>query len=79
MESIPKKRLLMSFGETLSRIRKEKDISYRELAQLCDVDHSQISKIEKGKISLQVVTLFELAKGLNIEPSELLNFEFEYE
>jgi transcriptional regulator with XRE-family HTH domain len=79
MESISKKRLLMAFGETLARIRKEKNMSYRELAQLCDVDHSQISKIEKGKVSLQLATLFELAKGLNIEPAELLNFKFDYE
>ncbi len=69
----------MSFGETLARIRKEKNISYRQLAQLCDVDHSQISRIEKGKVSLQLITLFELAKGLEIEPMELLRFEFDYE
>ncbi len=74
-----RKELLLLFGKTLKKIRKDKGISYRELAQLCDVDHSQISKIEKGYVSIQITTLFELAKGLGVNAKDLLDFDFDNE
>ncbi|MDO5972865.1 helix-turn-helix domain-containing protein [Flavivirga jejuensis] len=77
MEIEAKKSLLLLFGKKLHKIRSDKGISYRELAQLCDVDHSQISKIEKGLVSLQLTTLFELAKGLEIHPQKLLDIDFD--
>ncbi|SFZ89530.1 Helix-turn-helix [Flaviramulus basaltis] len=76
MEEEAKKQMLKAFGSNLKKIRKERGFSYRELAQLCDVDHSQISKIEKGLISIQITTLVELSKGLEIHPKELLDFDF---
>ncbi len=78
MEEASKKSLLKSFGINLKKIRKGKGLSYRELAQLCDVDHSQISKIEKGLISIQITTLAELSRGLDIHPKELFDFEVKH-
>ena len=75
MDIETKKNLLKLFGSNLQKLRKKKMLSYRELAQLCDVDHSQISKIEKGLISIQITTIYELANGLNVQAKELLNFE----
>lgn len=75
MDIETKKILLKYFGLNLQKIRKKKMLSYRELAQLCDVDHSQISKIEKGLISIQITTIYELANGLNVQAKELLDFE----
>ena len=79
MESGSKIILLKLFGQNLKRVRREKGLSYRRLAQLCDVDHSQIAKIEKGLISIQITTLFELARGLGVDPRELLNFHICFE
>lgn len=64
-----------SFGSNLKRIREEKGFSLRALAANCDLDDSQISKIENGKKNIQLSTIFELAKGLEIEPKELLDFK----
>jgi len=66
METENKQALLIKFGNRLREIRLEKGLSYRKLAQLCDVDHSQISKIEKGQVDVQITTAFELAKGLGV-------------
>lgn len=63
------------FGIHLKRIREEKGLSLRSLASNCDLDDSQISKIENGKKNIQLSTVFELAKGLNVEPKELLDFK----
>ena len=65
------------FGKNLEKIRTEKGLSYRQLAQRCDVDFSEISKIEKGERNIQITTIVELAKGLNKSPKELFDFEIE--
>ena len=44
-----KRSYLIYFGKNLEKIRTEKGLSYRQLAQRCDVDFSEISKIEKVK------------------------------
>jgi len=62
------------FGENLQKIRNSKGLSLRALAARCDVDDSKISKIENGKYNIVLSTIIELAKGLGIEPKELMDF-----
>lgn len=45
------------------------------LAVKCQLDDSQISKIEKGVWDVQLSTIFILAKGLEIDAKELLDFD----
>ncbi|WP_394803714.1 helix-turn-helix domain-containing protein [Niabella hibiscisoli] len=45
----------------------------------CSIDESKISKIEHGRFNIKLSSLFELAKGLNVSPETLLNFQFEQE
>ena len=63
------------FGANLQKVRMEKGLSLRALAANCNLDDSNISKIEQGKFDIQLSTLFELAKGLDVEAKELLDFE----
>lgn len=70
-------KFLSELGNKLAAFRKKRNLSYRQLAQLCSVDHSKISKIEKGQVNVQMLTILELAKGLDIHPKKLLDFEFE--
>ena len=67
---------LLKFGENVLKRRIELKLSYRQLAQKCDLDFSAISKIEKGQKSLEFQTIIELAKGLEIHPKDLFDFEF---
>lgn len=69
----------IAFGKRVEELRKNLGLSYRALAQKCDVDHSNISKIEKGEIDLRISTVQELAKGLEVHPKELFDFEFDIE
>jgi transcriptional regulator with XRE-family HTH domain len=64
------------FGANLKKIRDEKGLSLRALASKCDLDDSQISKIENAKWDVQLSTVFELAKGLEVDPKALLDFKF---
>ena len=67
------------FGNNLKKIRESKNLSFRKLAQHCDIDYSNLNKIEKGKINISLSTILELTKGLGIHPKELFEFKFENE
>ena len=67
--------LLTRFGKNLEAIRKQKKLSYRELASRCNVDPSGISKIEKGRKNITLITLIDLATGLDVQPKKLLDFD----
>jgi len=72
-----KNSFLLLFGKNLETYRKKNKLSYRELAQNCDLDHSYISKIEKGEVNVTLETLLELMKGLNISAKDLFDFDFD--
>lgn len=74
MEELKKEEILKSFGTHLKTIRNEKKISLRILEQLSNIDYSQIHRIEKGETAPSLITLLSLAKGLGIDPKELLDF-----
>lgn len=77
MDDINSNDFLKSFGKNLKKIREKKEVSLRELAASCNVDHSNIGKIEKGEFNITLLTILELSKGLEIHPKKLLDFEIE--
>lgn len=68
---------LSLFGKRLRLLRTDKRLSFRQLAQNCNLDYSDISKIEKGERNIQLSTIYELAKGLGNHPKELFDFEID--
>ncbi len=72
-----KSSLQKQFGENLKKLRMAKGLSLRALAANCDLDDSNISKIEQGKFDIQLSTLFELARGLGVEAKELVDLDIE--
>ncbi len=77
MTDIDRTKFLECLGNQTQRLRKERGLSLRQLAQLCDIDYSDISKIEKGQRNIQISTLLELTKGLDIHPKDLFDFDIE--
>jgi len=49
-------------------------MSLREMASKCNLDDSQISKIENGRSNIQLSTLIELANVFEIKPSAMLKY-----
>lgn len=66
---------LKGFGKRVQELREEKQLSLRQLAQNCEIDYSDIGKIEKGLRNIQMSTILELSKGLDVTPRELFNFK----
>ncbi len=64
--------ILQKFGAHLKHLREKKGLSLRELSDACNIDNSKISKIEQGKVNITVLTLLDLASGLEVSAAELL-------
>jgi transcriptional regulator with XRE-family HTH domain len=69
------KALLAKLGVRLNKLRTEKQLSLRQLADLSDVDFSKIGKIEKGQVNITFTTLVALSKALDVLPKDFLNFK----
>ncbi|NHA02515.1 helix-turn-helix transcriptional regulator [Mucilaginibacter sp. HC2] len=68
------KETLIVFGKHLKTLRLAKKLTYRKMALLCNIDYSDIQKIESGKINITILTLRELAKALQLAPKDLIDF-----
>lgn len=65
---------IKAFGEHLRKLRNMKNMSQQELADIADVNKKTIQRIEHAKISPSLDTLISIAKGLNVDISELFNY-----
>lgn len=59
------------------KLEFQKKFSLLQLSYNCTLDESNISKIEHGKLNITLASIVELAKGLEIHPKKLLDFELE--
>jgi transcriptional regulator with XRE-family HTH domain len=59
----------VTLGARLRHLRKERDLSQRELADLASLSPNAISLIERGEISPSVATLQRLAGALSVRMS----------
>lgn len=64
---------LLTFGEELRNIRKQKKLSLKEVAKKGELSHSYISQIENGKRNApKPEIIHKLAFGLDIDSDELM-------
>ncbi len=75
MEQALAKEYLNKFGENLRKLRTDSGNSQRRLASFCKIDHSDISKIERGEVNITLLTVAELAKALKVSSKDLLDFD----
>jgi len=68
------KKILIAFGKNLEKIKKKKKLSYRKIAANCNIEHSDIKRYVDGQTNPTLLSLIDLAKGLNVTLMELLNF-----
>jgi transcriptional regulator with XRE-family HTH domain len=60
------------FGQVLQQLRKERGLSQEELGFESGYHRTYISLLERGKKSPSLQTIFQLAKALKVEPSEIV-------
>jgi transcriptional regulator with XRE-family HTH domain len=59
-------------GKVIAEIRNAEDLSQEDLAYEAGIDRSFMSKLERGVISVSLLTLIMIAEKLNRKPSEIL-------
>ncbi|MEQ8339158.1 MAG: helix-turn-helix transcriptional regulator [Cyclobacteriaceae bacterium] len=60
------------FGKVLAILRKEKGMTQYDLVASSGLSLRMISDMERGLIQPSLITLFKLAKGLNISILDLI-------
>ncbi len=70
-----KEELLKKLGKNIIKIRTKKGWSQSELAWNCGKDRQSIERLENGKINPSIFYLKQIAEGLGITLSELLDFK----
>ncbi|MES2063127.1 MAG: helix-turn-helix transcriptional regulator [Bacteroidota bacterium] len=74
MVSETDKGILIQFGKRLKSLREAKKLTLRKMALLCNVEYADIQRYENGKLNITLLSTAELAKALEVEPKDLLDF-----
>ena len=68
----------IKIGSQIRLIRKKNKLTLSDLSKLINKNIATISKYEKGEIVIDIETLYEIAKALNVLPEQLLYNEPTY-
>lgn len=68
------KDLCEQFGKKLAYIRKRRNLSQMQLAEIVDKNFNYISRIECGRANITINMLQLLADALDIDAKELFEF-----
>jgi len=64
--------VLKRLGDEIRQRRHERDLTQEALAHESGVHINAVAKLERGKADSRVLTLFKVAKGLNMPLTELI-------
>ncbi|KAF2518122.1 helix-turn-helix transcriptional regulator [Flavobacterium salilacus subsp. salilacus] len=66
--------ILRLLGDKLKKLREEKGLSQATLSYDANIPRNQVGRIERGEISTSISNLYKLAKALNIQVKDLIDF-----
>jgi len=70
-------KFLKDFGRKVKEQRELRKFTLEDMAFHTGIDTSDFNKIEQGKTNITFRTFLKVAKGLNLQPQELLNFKID--
>jgi transcriptional regulator with XRE-family HTH domain len=66
------KLIVISFGEVLRRLRRERGLTQEDLGLRANVQRKHISYLELGEKEVSITTLYKLAYALRLSPGRLV-------
>ena len=66
---------IKAVGKKIREIRKEKGLSQQKLADLCNLELSQINRIELGLVNTSISHIATIADIFGLAPKDLLDVE----
>lgn len=76
---IRNQKYLDAFGMNLKRMISEKKKTPEEVAAIGRIETKQVYRVINGEHSTTLSVLIAIAKGLEVHPKKLLDFEFDFE
>ena len=67
----------MTFGQNLKRIRKDMKLTQQEMADKIGISQSYYADIERERKNISLRVILNLASGLGISVTKLINDEIE--
>lgn len=61
-------------GQRIKTMREEKGLTQQGLADLCNFEKSNMSRIEAGRTNLTLKSLLTISEALNIQIKQLVDF-----
>ncbi len=65
-------KLLKSLGKVIDDFRKEKGLSFRELALRSEMEKSNLVKLTSKGRNITISTLYKISKGLEVSVHEIV-------
>ncbi|KXA43087.1 MULTISPECIES: helix-turn-helix domain-containing protein [Staphylococcus] len=63
----------MKFGQNIKQIRKQRNLTQKQLADQIEISQSYLSDIESGRKNLSIKTVKKLADSLGLSVTDLFN------
>lgn len=73
---VSEEKFIINLGIYIRQIRERKNLSQQSLADISDLPKTTIGRIERAEINTTIKTLVKIANALEIEPKDLLDFQF---
>ena len=70
---MPGRGILAAFGQVIKEARQSQQMTQEELALSAGLNRNFVMSIEAGKRKPSIITIFALAKALNLSPSLLIS------
>ena len=70
-----KKEFQIALGKRIKQLREEKNISQTELGNLCEIERSNMNRIEAGNTNPTSYTLYRIAQKLEVDLPELFELK----
>ncbi|UAY52744.1 helix-turn-helix domain-containing protein [Ferruginibacter albus] len=65
---------LIALGKNITKYRKKKGLTSKELGFMCDMEKSNLIPIEKGRINTTALTLLKIANALEVGVKDFFDF-----
>lgn len=70
-----KKQIQLLVGKRIKLLREQKNIPQQDLAAKCNIEKSNLSRLEAGGTNPTIYTLYNISENLNVTLSELTNLD----
>ena len=66
--------IISALSKHVDKLRTERNLSFQQMADLCEMDKAQIYKICTKGVDLRATSLAKIAKGLDVPVASILTW-----